>query len=81
VFNVGIIKIILRTLLTKNNLFPFKFVISNFWQFFLLFTFFFEFALFSIFFPNKNCPSLGKFETKKTCWLWARVGGGVRGWG
>jgi hypothetical protein len=43
-------------------------VISNFWKFFL-FKFFLEFALFvSIFFP-KNIVKLGKFTTRKMCWL------------
>jgi len=43
---------------------------------FLLFTFFFEFALFSILFPTR-IAKLRKFETKKTCWLWAGGGQGA----
>jgi len=76
VFKVGIIIITLKCLFTRNNLFSLKFVISNFWNFFL-FNFFLEFALFvSIFFP-KNIVKLGKFTTRKMCWLLGGAGGVV----
>jgi hypothetical protein len=51
VFNVGIIKINLKLLFIRSNLFSLKFLISSFWQFFL------EFALFFPFFPQQQLPS------------------------
>jgi hypothetical protein len=53
-------------------LFFFKFVITTFWHFFCCLHFSLNLHYFFIFFPTR-IAKLGKFETKKTCWLW---GGG-----
>jgi hypothetical protein len=54
--NAGIILINFLKLFSKNNIFSLKFQISNFWQFFLLFTFFLEFPLFFPFFSQQEFP-------------------------
>jgi hypothetical protein len=59
VLNVGIIKTDLKLLFIRSNNFPLKFVIS---------IYIYNFHIFS---PTR-IAKLGKFETKKTCWL---VGG------
>jgi len=77
-FNVGINRIILKLLLIRSNLFSLEFVISIFWQFLLLFKFYFEFALIFPFFPI-TIVKVGKILTKKICRLWGGGGGGG-GW-
>jgi len=63
VCKVEIIRINFKFLLVMGNIFFFKFPISFFGKFFVVY----------IFFPTK-LAKLRKFETKKTCWLrWGRV--------
>jgi len=79
VFDVGIIKIILKLLLIGSNLFSLKFLISKFWQFFfVVYIIFSIYIFFPIFFPTR-IAKLGKLKTKKTCCC--RPGGGGGGGG
>jgi hypothetical protein len=71
-FNAAIIKIILKLLLIRSNLFPLNFFF-NFLVFKKKFKFSLELALFFPFFSQQEFPSYESLKPKKYVWEWGRV--------
>jgi hypothetical protein len=63
VLKIGIIRIKLKILLIRSSIFSI-FLSQLFYKFFCHLPFFFEFALFFIVFPNKNCQ-VKKIQNQK----------------